>query len=257
MRFQGLDLNLLVALDALLTEMNVSVAAERVNLSQSAMSGALNRLRGFFKDDPLVISGHKMVLTARAEALMRPVREALLQIRTTITTPPEFDARTATRHFSVLASDYVRQVVIAETFRRMVKDAPNMSFTVAPIFDDPIGQLLKGTVDVLMSWCNLGELGSPRMTRLSYADRDAPGGPKSLSRNGYSEKRPDDTVVAMLEGGSSEDIDSFQSRSVRGLTAENERQFSPCTENHRSVSESSAVGPPRVGRAGYLGGRGL
>lgn len=67
MRFNRLDLNLLVALDAMLTERNVSRSADRMHMTQSAMSNALNRLRGYFDDDLLVPMGRGMELTPRAE----------------------------------------------------------------------------------------------------------------------------------------------------------------------------------------------
>ena len=81
MRFGRLDLNLLVALDALLTECSVSLAADRLCLSQSATSSALGRLRDYFGDELLVVRGRSMVLTARAESLVEPVRAVLEQVR--------------------------------------------------------------------------------------------------------------------------------------------------------------------------------
>ena len=80
------DLNLLVTLDALLAEKNVTRAGMRMNLSQSAMSGALARLRDFFQDELLVPMGRKMVLTPLAEDLVQPVRDVLLQIQATVAT---------------------------------------------------------------------------------------------------------------------------------------------------------------------------
>ena len=65
MRLEKLDLNLLVALDALLEERGVSLAADRLHLSQSATSGLLARLREYFKDDLLVMNGRSMALTVR------------------------------------------------------------------------------------------------------------------------------------------------------------------------------------------------
>ena len=81
MNLQGFDLNLLVALDALLTERNVTRAGRRMNLSQSAMSGALGRLRGFFQDELLVVVGRRMVLTPLAQDLVQPLRDVLLQVQ--------------------------------------------------------------------------------------------------------------------------------------------------------------------------------
>jgi LysR family nod box-dependent transcriptional activator len=78
------DLNLLVALDALLAERNVTRAGNRLNLSQSAMSGALARLRHYFRDDLLVQAGRQMMLTPVAEGLVEPVRDILLRVRGTL-----------------------------------------------------------------------------------------------------------------------------------------------------------------------------
>lgn len=66
MRFKGLDLNLLVALDALMTERNLIAAARRINLSQPAMSAAIGRLRSYFRDDLFAMRGRELVPTPRA-----------------------------------------------------------------------------------------------------------------------------------------------------------------------------------------------
>ncbi len=119
MRFGRLDLNLLVALDALLTERSVSLAADRLCLSQSATSSALGRLREYFGDELLVVKGRHMILTARAEELIEPVRAVLEQIRSTIAIAPEFDPATADRQVRIMASDYTTQVLLAEALARI------------------------------------------------------------------------------------------------------------------------------------------
>ena len=108
------DLNLLVTLDALLAEKNVTRAGMRMNLSQSAMSGALARLRDFFQDELLVPMGRKMVLTPLAEDLVQPVRDVLLQIQATVATKPHFEPATSTRHFTLAVSDYVTSVLMID-----------------------------------------------------------------------------------------------------------------------------------------------
>jgi DNA-binding transcriptional LysR family regulator len=113
MRFGRLDLNLLVALDALLTEKSVSLAADRLCLSQSATSSALGRLRDYFGDELLVVRGRQMVLTARAESLVEPVRAVLEQVRSTIAVAPQFDPATADRQIRIMASDYSTEVLLA------------------------------------------------------------------------------------------------------------------------------------------------
>ncbi|MBT0668253.1 LysR family transcriptional regulator [Novosphingobium profundi] len=151
MRFGRLDLNLLVALDALLTERSVSLAADRLCLSQSATSSALGRLRDYFGDELLVIKGRQMVLTARAEELIEPVRDVLEQIRATITVAPPFDPATAERQISIMASDYSTQVLLTEALAAMEKTAPGIRFEIQPMNDNPIDMLERGYVDLLLT----------------------------------------------------------------------------------------------------------
>src|SRR6202047_3490633 len=101
MHFRQLDLNLLVALDALLTERNITEAGRRVHLTQSAMSGALSRLREYFDDELLVQVGRKMVPTPLANDLSEPVLEILQRIKSTIDTKSDFDPTRTTRRFSL------------------------------------------------------------------------------------------------------------------------------------------------------------
>jgi DNA-binding transcriptional LysR family regulator len=95
MHFEQLDLNLLVALDALLTERSITAAGVRVHLTQSAMSGALSRLREFFNDELLTQVGRKMVPTPLGESLAEPVRQILLQVKAAINAKPGFDPATS------------------------------------------------------------------------------------------------------------------------------------------------------------------
>ena len=88
MRFHRLDLNLLVALDALLTWQNVTRAAERLCLSQSAMSGCLSRLRAHFEDELIVQVGRHMVFTPPARSLAGPLRELRAQTELLVTVIP-------------------------------------------------------------------------------------------------------------------------------------------------------------------------
>ena len=88
MRFNKLDLNLLVALDAMLAERSISKAAERLHLSQSAMSNALARLRDYFDDELLVQVGRKLELTPRAETLKESVRDVLVRVDSAILAQP-------------------------------------------------------------------------------------------------------------------------------------------------------------------------
>jgi LysR family transcriptional regulator, nod-box dependent transcriptional activator len=149
MRFQRLDLNLLVALDALLTERSVSLAAERIFLSQSATSSALGRLREYFADDLLIVKGRQMVLTARGEELVEPVRAVLEQIRTTISVSPPFDPATSDRTIKIMASDYVTEVLLAAALHDIAYQAPHMRFELAPMSDSLTDSLERSEVDIL------------------------------------------------------------------------------------------------------------
>ncbi len=151
MRFGRLDLNLLVALDALLTEKSVSLAADRLCLSQSATSSALGRLRDYFGDDLLVVKGRHMILTARAEELIEPVRTVLEQIRTTIAIAPAFDPATADRQIRIMASDYTTQVLLAEAIAQLEKEAPNMRFEIQPMNTNPVEYVERGFIDLLIT----------------------------------------------------------------------------------------------------------
>ncbi|MDT7534557.1 LysR family transcriptional regulator [Sphingobium sp. SA2] len=151
MRFDRLDLNLLVALDALLAERSVSLAADRICLSQSATSSALGRLRDYFADDLLVQKGRQMVLTARAEGLVEPVRAVLEQIRSTIAVPPPFDPATSDRTIRIMASDYITEVLLAVSMIDLQQQAPGMRFEIQSLSESLLESLERGAVDLLIT----------------------------------------------------------------------------------------------------------
>ncbi|HTH73902.1 MAG TPA: LysR family transcriptional regulator, partial [Trinickia sp.] len=104
---KGLDLNLLVSLDALLEESNVTRAAERLHLTQPAVSTQLGRLRQMF-GDPLLIpapSGRGMTRTVRGTELMTPLKAALAQLEAVVHRQPSFDPLVDTRRFAIAGSD--------------------------------------------------------------------------------------------------------------------------------------------------------
>ncbi|HTW12949.1 MAG TPA: LysR family transcriptional regulator [Solirubrobacteraceae bacterium] len=126
-RLALLDLNLLVALDALLAEESVTRAGERLSLSQPAMSAALKRLRAQFGDQLLVRCGQRMIVTEFARGLREPLRKALQQLAATISTRPAFDPVTDQRHFRLYANDYVTTVLLAPLVHRLATRAPGVS----------------------------------------------------------------------------------------------------------------------------------
>ena len=145
------DLNLLVTLDALLSEKNVTRAGIRMNLSQSAMSGALARLRDAFQDELLVQMGRRMVLTPLAEDLVQPVRDVLLHIQATIATIPRFDPVRSSRHFSIAVSDYVISVLMVDFLREIKRQSPAITFELRPVGRRATEDLESGELDFLIA----------------------------------------------------------------------------------------------------------
>lgn len=150
MDFGGLDLNLLVALDALFAEKSVSRAGERLHLSQSATSGALARLREAFHDPLLVQVGRRMSLTPVAEGLVEPVRDFLIRVEAILNNSPAFDPATATRTFRMLMSDYAQTVVMREAVPRLQKAAPGVTIEIIPIVGQHADALERGEIDLAL-----------------------------------------------------------------------------------------------------------
>ena len=132
MSLAGVDLNLLVALDALLAERSVTRAAERVGLSQPGMSNTLARLRKLFGDPLLVREGLTLVPTPRAEALRQPVQEALSLIEHALHNRPGFDPARDYVTLTVSCSDYSLLMLIGPLVRRLAAAAVSYTHLTLP-----------------------------------------------------------------------------------------------------------------------------
>jgi DNA-binding transcriptional LysR family regulator len=131
MNLASIDLNLLVALDALISEAHVGRAARKIGLSQPATSHALNRLRNLISDPLLVRVGSRMKLTPRATGLREPLKEALQRVQTLLVAD-SFDPRTSSRHFSMMMQDHVAHLIVPGLVRRVRSGAPGVRLTVLP-----------------------------------------------------------------------------------------------------------------------------
>ena len=149
MHFRGLDLNLLVALDTLITERSISRTGERIHLSQPATSGALARLREYFKDELLVPVGRKMVLTPLAEELAQPVRQLILQAEGIIHRRPAFSPETSNRLFRLVMSDYVATVLMSQTLPELQRRAPGITLQIS-VLTSRTDMVERGETDVLI-----------------------------------------------------------------------------------------------------------
>ncbi|UTH72734.1 LysR family transcriptional regulator [Chromobacterium sp. IIBBL 290-4] len=130
MNLRSTDLNLLVILDALLTEKHVTRAGLKLGLSQPAVSNALSRLRDQFKDELLARTASGMELTPRAQALIEPTRQIMQQIKALFESDYQFDPRTAHRQFAVRMSDLTELLLLPTLLRRVREAAPKLSMNI-------------------------------------------------------------------------------------------------------------------------------
>jgi DNA-binding transcriptional LysR family regulator len=151
-QLRNFDLNLLVVFDAVFKERTIAAASERLNLSQSAISHALGRMRRSLGDELFVRDGNGMRPTPKALELARPVQKALMRIQTALA-GEEFEPERSTRTFVVAASDYGCSIVIPLLVARLAAAAPSVDLTVVPLNrDDVIGQLDECVVDIAAGW---------------------------------------------------------------------------------------------------------
>ena len=129
------DLNLLIIFEALISECHVSRAAEKVFLSQSAMSHALNRLREYCDDPLLVRTANGLQATPRALEMLPEVRRALQLIDRTLAKPEAFDAARSNRVFTIACTDYFEAVIFPGLFARLQQTAPGVRINVEMITD--------------------------------------------------------------------------------------------------------------------------
>lgn len=141
------DLNLIRALDALLTTKNVTHAAGKLHVTQQAMSGSLRRLRSHFADDLLVSVGRRLELTPLAAALKESVHELMLQFERTLELTPEFDAFTSARHFRLAISDYAAIVVLPVLMPLLAVQAPRIVCEFKPIDNSVFEEVEQGNLD--------------------------------------------------------------------------------------------------------------
>src|SRR4029079_8668435 len=129
MNLNSLDLNLLVALDALLLDANVSRAAMRIGLSQPATSHALQRLREALRDPLLVRVGARMELTPRALALRGPLAQTLDQVRS-LFIRDDFDAARSERQFRLMMPDLAVELLMPWLMEKITALAPNVRLDI-------------------------------------------------------------------------------------------------------------------------------
>lgn len=146
---QAPDLNLLIALDALLAENSVAKAAKRLGLSESAMSRTLSRLRDATGDPLLVRAGRVMAPTPRADELRSRVRDLAQEARAVLQpAQANLDLATLDRTFTIRAGDGLAEILAIRLIKTTSRIAPNVCLRFAPKPDKEIGPHREGLIDL-------------------------------------------------------------------------------------------------------------
>jgi DNA-binding transcriptional LysR family regulator len=151
MNIARVDLNLLVYLDVLLRECNVTRAAEELGISQPAMSNSLRRLRDLFDDPLLVRTSDGMTPTDRALELQPLVRNVLAAAEIAVLPKTIFDATASDRIFRIMASDYTEVTLLPSLLTRLRKEAPGVRLDIMTPSDVSFHDVERGKVDLVIN----------------------------------------------------------------------------------------------------------
>jgi DNA-binding transcriptional LysR family regulator len=147
----NIDLNLLLYLDVLLRERNVTRAAGHLGITQPAMSNGLRRLRVAFEDPLLVRTSEGMTPTDRALELQPQIRDVLAKIDRAIQPHGNFEAASATRVFRIMASDYAESTLFPQILKRLREEAPGITLDIMTPSDVSFFDVEQGKVDMVIN----------------------------------------------------------------------------------------------------------
>ena len=169
---RNFDLNLLLAFDVLMSELNVTRAARKMFITQSAMSHTLHKLRLQLDDPLLVKTSSGMKPTERALALIDPVRLLLAETEQLIRSPSTFEAATSQQRFVIAASDYIELLLLPELSGLNEKNAPGIDLHVKRTeIPFPVEQLENSSLDVVLGFESV--LNPPVHLRRQYLFSDS------------------------------------------------------------------------------------
>ena len=151
MNLDKIDLNLLVYLDVLLRERNVTRSASLLGITQPAMSNGLRRLRETFGDPLLVRTSEGMVPTERAQALQPMLRQILASVEQVIEPTTDFDATSSDRVFRIMTSDYGEATLMPRLLKRLRKEAPDIVLDILTPSDMSFQEVEQGLVDLVIN----------------------------------------------------------------------------------------------------------
>ena len=190
MNLAAIDLNLLVAFEALMAERNVTRAGHRMGLGQPAMSAALSRLRLIFKDELLVrVPGAAMRPTAKAVALLHPISEVLAQVRQVFDAEAGFDPERARAVFRIATGDHPASMVLPRFIARLARTAPGIGVRLLALDKrDAFDLMDRGEIDLVIgSFRNI-----PKRVRRHRMYTD---GYVCIARRGNPHLGPDGTMT--------------------------------------------------------------
>ncbi len=151
MNILKVDLNLLIYLDVLLREKNVTRAANQLNITQPAMSNGLKRLRNLFNDPILVRTSDGMVPTERARELAPAIRKILLELEEALQGEDDFNEQSSQRVFRIMASDYAASTLIPQLLKLLNKVAPNVTIDIMTPSDVTFHDVEAGKIDMAIN----------------------------------------------------------------------------------------------------------
>jgi DNA-binding transcriptional LysR family regulator len=151
MNISKIDLNLLIYLDVLLREKNVTRAANQLNITQPAMSNGLKRLRTLLRDPILVRTSDGMIPTERARALAPTIRKILLELEEALQGEEEFNETKSTRVFRIMASDYAASTLLPNLLKRVSAKAPHVTLDIMTPSDVTFHDVEAGKIDMAIN----------------------------------------------------------------------------------------------------------
>lgn len=203
--FRALNLNLLPVLEALLVERTVSGAARRMGVSQSAMSHSLAKLRAALDDPLLVLSGRRMRLTPRAEAMLGELPRALEGLQRVLAGDDAFDPATSSRTFTIASFDYFDLAILPSLLAYLREHAPRVRLRVERASAATASRLVAGEIDAMLVGGSTKLSGQGLRRRELYRDpfkvivrRDHPRVKRRLTLQTYVEL---DHVLVSVDGG--------------------------------------------------------
>jgi DNA-binding transcriptional LysR family regulator len=189
------DLRLLTVFDALMAESNVTHAAARLHLTQSAVSQSLAKLRAALGDPLFVRTGHVMEPTAKARAMAGPIRQALETINATLDTSLAFDSTRSRRSFRIATTDYGLIVLLPKLARSVSEHSRDIELIFSSVQLNRGAELIReGSIDLLIAYFVVTKMPGNFRTRQLFRDSFV-----VLARKGHPRFRSGMTLQAFAE----------------------------------------------------------